>query len=173
MKLSPTKINGAFLVELEKKEDERGFLARVWDKKLFEEHGIDFSILQGYITLSKNKGTMRGFHYLKVDEKKLTKVIKGSVYEVIIDVRKDSKTYKQWEAFTLKDSDYKMLYMGPGIAHAILTLENNTELMSLYSPEYASGNEGGVRYNDPAFAIPWPIEVQNVSEKDNSWEDFK
>lgn len=173
MKFIKTKLNGVFIIELEKKEDNRGFLARTWDQKIFQENGIDFNILQGYITLSKNKSTMRGFHFLKVDEKKLTKVIKGSVYEVVIDVNPNSPTYKQWEAFTLNDTDYKMLYMGPGIAHAILTLEDNTELMSLYSPEYTPGNEGGIRYNDPSFIIPWPIEVTSVSEKDMSWEDFK
>ncbi len=173
MKFIPTKINGAFIIELEKKEDERGFLARTWDHEQFAQNGIDFNILQGYITRSNKKGTMRGFHFLKVPEQKLTKVIKGSVYEVIIDVNPKSPTYKKWQAFELKDSDYKMLYIGPGIAHAILTLEDNTEFMSLYSPLYAPGNEGGIRYNDPAFKINWLIPVEHVSKKDLSWPDFK
>lgn len=172
MKIIETKIKGVFLIELEKKEDERGFLARTWDVDEFKQNGINFNILQGYITHSVNKGTMRGLHYLKVPEQKLTKVIKGSVYEVVIDVRPDSDTFRQWQAFTLKDTDYKMLFVGPGIAHAILTLEDNTELVSLYSPAYAPGNEGGIRYNDPAFNIDWPIEVKHVSEKDLSWGDF-
>lgn len=173
MKFTKTKIDGAYIIDLEKKEDERGFLARTWDHEQFAQNGIDFAIMQGYITSSNKKGTMRGLHYLKVAEQKLTRVIKGSVYEVIIDIRPDSKTFKQWETFTLKGTNYKMLYVGPGIAHAILTLEDNTELMSLYSPVYASGNEGGIRYNDPAFNIPWPIDVTKVSEKDLSWEDFE
>lgn len=173
MKFIETKMKGVFLIELEKKEDERGFLARTFDVDEFKEKGIDFNPLQGYVTRSVKKGTMRGFHYLKVPEQKLTRVTKGSVYEVVIDIRRDSQTFKQWEAFTLKDTDYKMLYVGRGIAHAILTLEDSTELMSLYSPLYASGNEGGIRYNDPAFNIDWPIEVRHVSKKDLSWEDFK
>lgn len=172
MKFIPTKINGVYLIELEKKEDKRGFLARTWDSSEFAQNGIDFSIQQGYITSSVKKGTIRGFHFLKVAEQKLTRVTRGSVYEVIIDTRPDSKTFKQWEAFSLRDADYKILYVCPGIAHAILTLEDNTELSSLYSPAYVPGNEGGIRYNDPAFNIPWPIKVKHVSEKDLAWEDF-
>jgi len=172
MKFIETKIKGVYLIDLEKKEDERGFLARTWDARGFKQNGIDFNILQGYITHSINKGTMRGVHYLRVPEQKLTKVIKGSVYEIVIDLRPDSETFKQWQAFTLQDTDHKMLFVGPGIAHAILTLEDNTELMSLYSPAYVPGNEGGIRYNDPEFNIDWPIEVKHVSEKDLSWEDF-
>lgn len=172
MKFTKTKIDGVYIIDLEKKEDERGFLARTWDYEQFAQNGIDFAIMQGYITSSNKKGTMRGFHFLKVPEQKLTRVIKGSVYEVIIDVRPDSPTYKQWEGFSLKDTDYKMLYVCPGIAHAILTLEDYTELMSLYSPAYAPGNEGGIRYNDPAFNIPWPIPVEVISQKDLGWKDF-
>ncbi len=172
MKFTKTTINGVSIVELEKKADDRGFLARMWGEKEFKEQGIDFSILEGYVTHSPTKGTMRGFHYLTVPEKKLTRVLKGSIYEVVIDVNPESKTFKKWEAFTLKDSDYKMVYMGPGIAHAILTLEDNTELQSLYAPAYAPGNEGGIRYNDPTFKITWPIEVTKVSEKDIAWKDF-
>lgn len=173
MKFIKTKIKGAYLIELEKKEDDRGFLSRTWDIDEFKKAGIDFNILQGYITSSIKKGTIRGFHYLDVSEKKLTRVTNGSVCEVIIDVRPDSKTFRQWEMFTLKDSDYKMFYIGQGIAHAILTLEDNTELMSLYSPAYVPGNEGGIRYNDPSFNINWPISITKVSKKDLSWEDFK
>jgi|SRR3989344_4499221 len=173
MKFIETKIKGVILIELEKKEDERGFLARTWDINEFREKGIDFNILQGYVTSSLKKGTMRGFHFLKVAEQKLTRVVRGAVYEVVIDIRPKSSTYKKWQAFTLRDTDYKMFYVGSGIAHAILTLTDNTELMSLYSPVFALGNEEGIRYNDPAFNIKWPIEVKNVSTKDFSWEDFK
>ena len=172
MKFIETKIKGVYLIELERIEDERGFLARTWDLEGFKQNGIDFNILQGYITHSVSKGTMRGVHYLKVPEQKLTKVIKGSVYEVVIDLRPSSETFKQWQAFTLKDTDYKMLYVCPGIAHGILTLSDNTELMSLYSPAYVTVDESGIRYNDPAFDIDWPIEVNHVSKKDLSWGDF-
>ena len=172
MKFIKTKIKGVYLISLEKKEDERGFLARTWDVEQFRKNGVDFNILEGYITRSIKKGTIRGFHYLKVAEQKLTRVTKGSIYEVVIDINPKSQTYKKWVAFALKDTDYKMLYTGPNIAHAILTLEDNTELMSFYSPEYIPGNEGGIRYNDKAFNIKWPIKVKHVSKKDLSWEDF-
>ena len=167
-----TKLPGVYIIELEKREDNRGFLARMWDKNEFAKQGIGMDLVQGYVTVSKKKGTMRGFHYLTVAEQKLTRVIRGSVYEVVVDTRPDSKTFRQWQAFTLKDTNYKMLYVGPGIAHAILTLEDNTELMSLYVPSYAPGNEKGIRYNDPAFNIKWPIGIKAVSPKDLSWENF-
>ena len=173
MLFKESNLKGTYLLELEKKEDARGFLARTWDAAKFRENGINFVIEEGYITRSLKKGTIRGFHYLKTAEQKLTRVLKGSVFEVVIDVRPESKTYGSFFALTLKDSDYKMLYMGPGTAHAILALEDNTELMSMYSPAYAPGSEGGIRYNDPAFNIPWPIPISNVSEKDMKWEDFK
>ena len=172
MIFSRTKL-GAYIIELEKREDERGFLARTWDKEQFKDIGIDFDPVEGYITMSKHKGTVRGLHYLTVPEKKLTRVLRGGVFEVIIDLRSESPTYKQWEGFTFKDSDYKMLYMTAGFAHAILTLEPTTELMSWYSPAYKPGLERGIRYNDPTFYIKWPIPVQHVSKKDLSWEDFK
>lgn len=165
MNFTGLKINGASLIDLDKKTDARGFLARVWDN--------NFALEQGYLTYSKKKGTMRGFHYLKVPEQKLTRVVRGSVYEVIIDVRPDSPTFKQWQGLTINAADYRMLYMGPGIAHAILTLEDNTELLSLYSPAYQPGNERGIRYNDPGFNIPWPVPVKSISEKDKNWEDFQ
>ncbi len=172
MKFNKTSINDVFLIDLDKKEDERGFLARTWGVKEFSDAGIDFNLQEGYVTNSKNKGTIRGFHFLKTSEKKLTRVLRGSIYEVVIDVNPKSPTFKKWQAFTLKAEDYKMLYMGPGIAHAILTLEDSTELMSLYSPAYAPGNEGGIRFDDPSFVIPWPINITYVSEKDTLWEDF-
>lgn len=168
-----TKLSGVYITELEKYKDERGFLVRMWDKEVFRDTGIDFEPVEGYVTLSKQRGTMRGLHYLTVPEKKLTRVLRGAVYEVIVDINPNSSTYKQWEGFTFRDRDYKMLYLPSGFAHAILTLSDNTELMSLYSPSYAPGDERGIRYNDPAFDIKWPIEVRHVSKKDLSWEDFK
>ncbi len=173
MKFNKTKIGGVFLIDLEKHEDSRGFLTRIYGDSEFKECGIDFTITQSYITKSNKKGTIRGFHYLKVPEKKLTKVLRGKVFEVVIDIRPKSKTFKQWETFELKGSDYKMIYMDPGIAHAILTLEDDTEFMSLYSPEYSGENEGGIRYNDPTFNINWPIGIKHISVKDSSWENFK
>lgn len=167
------KISGAYLIDLEKKSDDRGFLTRVWDEREFAAQGIDFTIRQGYLTKSAQAGTLRGFHFLKVPEQKLTRVVRGSVYEVIIDIRPDSKTFKQWQGFTLKATDYQMLYLGPGIAHAILTLEDNTEMTSFYSPEYDPANEAGICYNDPAFKITWPIPVTQVSSKDLAWKDWK
>lgn len=172
MIFTKTKL-GVYIVGLEKKEDERGFLARTWDKEAFRDLGIDFEPVEGYVTLSKKKGTMRGLHYLTVPEKKVTQVVKGSVFEVVVDVRPESLTYKQWEGFTFSHSDYKLLYLEPGFAHAILTLTDETELSTFYSPRYSPGVERGIRHNDPAFSIKWPIPVEAVSEKDKNWPDFE
>ena len=172
MKFNKTKIDGVYVIDLEKRQDDRGFLARTWGSLEFKDKGIDFDPVQGYITLTKKKGTIRGIHYQKVAEKKLTRVTKGGVFEVVIDLRPELPTFKKWEGFNLFDSDYKMLYIPPGCAHAILTIKDNTEFISFYSPPYDSLNERGIRYNDPSFDIKWPIEVQHVSDKDLAWEDF-
>ncbi len=175
MKLIPTKITGCFLITLEKHVDERGFLARCYDKQVFLKNDIKFNPVEGYTCFTGKIGTLRGFHYLAAPhrETKLTRVIRGSLFEVVIDLRRNSKTYKQWFGVTMKASDGKMLLIPPGCAHAILTLEDDTEYLSLYSPPYEPSVERGLRYNDPLFKITWPIKISHVSEKDLKWPNFK
>lgn len=175
MKFIKTKFSGVFVVKLEKNEDKRGFLARWWEKEEFLKHGVDLEMVQGYISYTKKKGTIRGLHYMVPSslEIKLTKVLKGSIYEVLVDLRRDSPTFKKWHGFRIKESDFRMLLIPRNFAHAILTLEDNTEFITLYSPEYDSKNEKGIRFNDPQFKFRWPINVKHVSDKDLSWPDFK
>lgn len=175
MILKPTKIKDCFVIELEKKEDERGFLARIFDKEELRNLGISLDIVQGYMTYTKKKGTIRGIHYQASPfaEVKLVRVTSGSVYEIVIDLRKNSSTYKQWLAFEFKASDYKELLIPPNCGHAILALEDNTELTNFYSQSFAPEFERGIRFDDPSFNINWPIPIEFVSDKDKSWEDYK
>lgn len=175
MKIIPTKIKDCYILELEKKEDDRGFLARTLDReKLKELFGIDLNIVQGYVTLSNKKGTMRGIHYQipPFAEYKLTRVTRGSVYEIVIDLREGSETFGTVEGFEFKDSGYKMLLTPPNCGHAILTLEDNTELTNFSDKPFTPEFERGIRFDDPKFNISWPIPVEIVSEKDKSWTDF-
>lgn len=174
MKFIQTSIPGTYTIRLDKHEDGRGFLARTWDKKEFSEHEISFDLLQGYTCTTLKKGTVRGFHFLVPphEETKLTRVTRGSLYEVVIDLRPNSPTFKKWFGVTLKASDYTMFVIPPGCGHAVLTLEDNTEYIAYYSTYYKAASERGIRHDDPLFAIKWPIPVTIVSQKDRSWPDY-
>ena len=169
-----TKLRGSFIIELEKLEDQRGFFARGWCKKEFESHGIETSLVQANISMNKERGTLRGMHHQisPYIETKLVRCTRGSVYDVIVDLRQDSSTYKQWLGVKLTSDNYRMLYVPKGFAHGYQTLEDNTELFYHVSEFYTPTAERGVRYNDSAFAISWPLEVQVISDKDKSWPDY-
>lgn len=170
-----TKLKGAFIIESEKRKDDRGFLVRTWCKEEFSRHGINFELVQGYLSHTNKKGTMRGFHYQVSPkaEAKFTRCIKGSIFEAIIDLREDSPTYKQWECFVLSAADNKALFIPPDFAHAILVLEDDTDFINFSSQPFSPEFEKGIKYNDQAFNIEWPIPVTSVSDKDLSWPDFK
>lgn len=169
-----TKLKGAYIVEPERVEDERGFFARTWCKREFKERGINPKLTQCNISFNKKKGTLRGMHYQAVpyEEAKLVRCTMGAIYDVIIDLRPDSETFKQWMSLELTDENRKMLYIPEGFAHGFLTLVNNTEVFyqmsEFYMPEYSRG----VRWNDPAFRINWPEKVVVISEKDKYYKDF-
>lgn len=175
MIFNETKLKGAYLIEIEQKQDERGFFARSFCKKEFQQHGIDFNIAQCNISFNKNKGILRGMHYQSApyEEAKLVSCIRGKIYDVMIDLRKDSATYCQWHALELSAEDYKTLYIPKGFAHGFQTLENNSavfyQMSEFYHPECAKG----IKWNDPLFSIKWPFNVQNMSEKDKSYSLFK
>ena len=174
MIFTETKLNGVFLVELEKLEDGRGFFARTWCQQEFEAHGLNPRLVQCNIAFNKKAGTLRGMHYQTApyEEAKLVRCTKGAIYDVIIDLRPTSPTFKQHIAIVLSEQNYKMLYIPEGFAHGVLTLEDNTEVFyqmsEFYTPEYAQG----VRWNDPAFGIEWPIEITTISDKDHNYPDF-
>jgi dTDP-4-dehydrorhamnose 3,5-epimerase len=175
MIFNETMLKGAFLIEPEKLEDERGFFARTWCSRELAERGLKTGLAQCNISFNKKKGTLRGMHYQAAPhgETKLVRCTSGSVYDVIIDLRYNSETYKQWFATKLSAKNYKMLYIPEDFAHGFLTLEDNTEVQyqmsEFYYPDYARG----IRWNDPAFCIKWPQEICIVSKRDFSYPDFK
>ena len=169
-----TKLDGAYVIEIQKLEDARGFFARAWCKNEFDRYGLISYIMQSNISFSKTKGTLRGMHYQIApnQESKLVRCTKGAIYDVIIDLRQNSLTYKQWLGTELTAENYKMLYVPEGFAHGFQTLENDTEVIYQVSQFYAPQSERGVRYNDPAFGIQWPVDVQVITDKDNNWADY-
>jgi len=174
MIFTKTPLEGAFTIELEKREDDRGFFARTFCAHEFEEHGLETKIVQTNMSRTLKKGTIRGMHYQKTphEETKLVRCTKGAVYDVIIDLRKNSPTYKKWFGAELSDTNYKMMFVPRGFAHGFVTLTDNVEVTYEVSAFYTPGVEAGIRFNDPAFNIKWPIEVTEYSEKDVSHPDY-
>ena len=174
MIFTKAELEGAFIIEIEKLEDARGFFARAWCQKEFEAHGLNPRFVQANISYSKMRGTLRGMHYQEAPyaEAKLVRCIRGAIYDVIIDLRQGSPSYGRWMGLQLTANNYRMLYVPEGFAHGFQTLEDDTEVFYQVSQFYSPQYERGVRYDDPSFAIKWPLEVRVISEKDKSWPDF-
>ena len=175
MKFVATEIPGAYVVELQPFADERGFFARAWCKREFESNGLAGDAAQMNISFNRRKHTLRGFHYQASphQEDKLLRCVRGAVHDVLIDLRPDSPTYKRHIALLLSATDYRMLLVPKGCANAFLTLNDDCEVTYLVSQFYAAQAERGVRWNDPAFNIAWPVaEPAVISEKDRNWPDF-
>ncbi|MCX7632622.1 MAG: dTDP-4-dehydrorhamnose 3,5-epimerase [Turneriella sp.] len=174
MKFHPTPLKDAFIIELEKRGDERGFFARAFCVKEFDAHGIDRNVVQINNSLSVQKYTLRGMHYQLPPhaETKIVRCIRGALYDVILDLREDSPTFGQWFAAELSAENRNMMVVPKGFAHGFLTLEDNTEALYLVTEFYAPQAERGLRYNDPRFGIKWPHEPAVISDKDRTWPDF-
>jgi len=168
-------LKGAFLVEPAPNVDDRGFFARTWCFREFEAQGLKTEIAQCSISFNRQKGTLRGMHYQAAPHKevKLVRCTMGSIYDVIVDLREESPTYKQYVAEILSADNRKMNYIPEGFAHGFLTLEDRTEVYYQISTFFASEYAGGVRWNDPAVGIQWPSEVRVISERDKNYPDFK
>jgi dTDP-4-dehydrorhamnose 3,5-epimerase len=175
MIFTETKLKGAFIIELELRKDERGFFARTWCRKEFEAHGLVRQMVQANVSFNRKKGTLRGMHYqvAPYEEAKLVRCTRGAIYDVGIDLRPDSPTYKQWVGVELTSENYQMIYVPENFAHGFITLEDNTEVTYQVSEFYSPGSERGICYNDPAFGIKWPIQVEVISEKDKTWQDYR
>jgi dTDP-4-dehydrorhamnose 3,5-epimerase len=156
-------------------EDERGFFARSFCQKEFEEHGLNPCIVQCNISYNKKKGTLRGMHYQVAphEEAKIVSCIRGAIYDVIIDLRPNSSTYCQWFAMELSSENYKMLYIPEGFAHGFQTLEYNTTVFYQIAEFYHPKSAKGIRWNDSAFQIKWPISDWIISKKDRDYASFK
>jgi dTDP-4-dehydrorhamnose 3,5-epimerase len=174
MKISTLDIPGALIVDVEELSDERGFFARTFCRQEFAAHGLSTSIAQSSISFNKLRGTLRGMHYQTKphEEAKLVRCTKGVIYDVIIDLRNDSPTFKQWLSVELSADNHRGLYIPEGVAHGFLTLADDCEVLyqisEFFHPECASG----VRWNDPAFGIHWPEKVCIISERDQRYADF-
>jgi dTDP-4-dehydrorhamnose 3,5-epimerase len=169
-----TKLKGAFIIEPELVEDERGFFARTFDQKEFEAHGLNPRVMQCNSSFNKKKGTLRGMHYqiAPYQEAKLVCCTKGAIHDVIIDLRKASPTIKQWIAVELTAENRRMLYIPEGFAHGFQTLDDNTEIFYQISEFYHPESAKGVRWNDPAFGIVWPDDIRVISDRDRQYPDF-
>jgi len=169
-----TELEGAYIVELEKIEDERGFFSRSWDKKKFQELNLNPSLVQCNVSFNKLKGTLRGMHFQAqpYEEARLVRCTRGSIFDVIIDLRKKSNTFKRWLGIELSEHNYNMLYVPEGFAHGFQTLEDNTEVFYQMSEEYMPEYTRGVKWNDESFQIKWPIKPTVVSQKDMSYTAF-
>jgi dTDP-4-dehydrorhamnose 3,5-epimerase len=175
MKFNETKLKGAFVVEIEKLADDRGFFARSWCQKEFEAQGLTSGVLQANVSYNRKKGTLRGMHYqiAPYQECKLIRCTRGAIYDVIIDLRTDSETFKHWTALELTADNYTMFYVPEDFAHGFITLVDNTEITYQVSQFYTPGCEKGIRFNDPTFNIEWPLDVSVISDKDRNWPDFE
>ena len=167
-------LEGAFVLELQRFEDDRGFFARAWCQNEFEEHGLKPRWVQANLAHSKQKGTLRGLHYQAdpYGEDKLMRCIRGAIYDVILDLRSESPTYKHWFGTELSAANHRALFVPQGFAHGYLTLVDDSEVFYPVSQFYTPGAERGIRWNDPAFGIEWPLSSVILSDKDRSFKYF-
>jgi dTDP-4-dehydrorhamnose 3,5-epimerase len=174
MIFSRTKLEGAYLIQIQRHEDKRGFFARTWCQHEFEEQGLNPRLVQCNLSYNKVKGTLRGMHYQSApyQEAKLVSCIHGAIYDVIIDIRTDSPTFGEHLGVTLTAQTHEMLYIPEGFAHGFLTLVDDTQVFYQMSEFYAPDYAQGFRWNDPAFKVVWPGEVRVISSRDAAYPDF-
>ncbi len=175
MKFIPAGLAGAYIIDIEIADDERGFFARSWCRRELERHGLNHDLVQCSVSFNKKNGTLRGMHYQGKphEEVKVVRCTSGAIYDVIIDLRPESPTFKKWIAVELTAENRRMIYIPTGFAHGFQSLVDNTEVFyqisEFYSPEYAKS----VRWNDPVFGIKWPpSEERVISERDYQHPNF-
>ena len=175
MRFTQTKLQGAFIIDPERLEDERGFFARSWCDREAAAYSLHPKWVQCNISFNKHKATLRGMHYqfAPFEEAKLVRCTMGAIYDVIIDLRPDISTFKQWVAVELSAENRRMLYIPEGFAHGFLTLDDNTEIFYQMSEFYAPAQARGVRWNDSCFNIEWPIQIRVISDQDRNYPDFR
>ncbi|HEV7475478.1 MAG TPA: dTDP-4-dehydrorhamnose 3,5-epimerase [Pyrinomonadaceae bacterium] len=172
----PTKLPGAFIIEPETFADERGFFARVWSEREFAALGVESDFIECNLSFNKQAGTLRGMHYQAAPygQAKLVRCTRGSIFDVGVDLREDSPTFRQWIGFELSAENRLMLYLPGNFGHGYLSLEDNTEVNYQVTNAYAPEHARGFRWDDPAFQIQWPAVAQlNINDRDRSYPDFK
>jgi dTDP-4-dehydrorhamnose 3,5-epimerase len=175
MIFKPTRLEGAFVIMPEKLEDLRGFFARTFCRDEFSSRELDPRIVQCSVSHNRKKNTLRGMHYQipPKAEVKLVRCTRGSMYDVIVDLRPSSTTYCKWASFELTAKNCRLVYIPNGLAHGFLTLEDDTDVLYQMSETFAPKLARGVRWNDPAFGIHWPVSRPIISRKDQYYEDFR
>jgi len=175
MRFAETTVPGAFVIDPERFEDDRGFFARTWDTNEFERKGLNPRLVQASVSWNRSRGTLRGMHFQRSphEEAKLVRCTAGAIFDVCVDLRPASRTYTRWVGVELAAENGNALYIPEGCAHGFLTLADRSEvsyqMSAFYSPEAA----GGVRWDDPAFGIDWPEDVRVINDRDRSWPDFQ
>lgn len=174
MKFHPMELNGAFLIEPDRREDERGFFARTWCRDEFAAHGLNPNLVQCNISYNTHKGTLRGMHFQAAphEEAKLVRCTRGTIFDVIIDLRSASPTFKQWASVELNEDNRCELYVPEGFAHGFQTLADDTEVFYQMSEVYHPKASWGVRWDDPAFGIEWPPGERIISARDLQYGSF-
>lgn len=175
MKFTPLPLEGAYLIEMEKIRDNRGYNARVWCEREMEEHGLSTKIAQINVIQNGAKGTLRGFHFQHPPfaECKLFRVTRGAIHDVIVDLRRESPTFLKWTSVQLSADSGTMLYVPERFGQGFQTLEDDTELTYQVTAPYSPGHGDGFRWDDPFFNFDWPMAPTVISEKDAAWPDFK
>lgn len=174
MKFHSTPVEGAFLIEPERRGDDRGFFARLFCEEEFGRHGLATRFVQVNNSLTARRGTLRGLHYQlpPAAEAKGVRCVRGALFDVVADLRPDSPTFRRWFGAELTAENRLMMYVPPGCVHGFVTLADDTETLYLASTAYAPEQERGIRYDDPIFAVEWPMAPVEMSQKDRSWPDF-
>jgi dTDP-4-dehydrorhamnose 3,5-epimerase len=175
MRFQETKLRGVMVIDLDMIRDERGFFARTWCRREFEAQGLNANLAQCSVSHNRLKGTLRGMHYQAAPhvEAKLVRCVSGAIYDVALDLREGSATFGQWVAAELSAANRRMLYVPEGVAHGFQTLEDDTEVFYQMSEFHHPESARGVRWDDPAFGIVWPVAGAILSERDASCPDFR
>jgi dTDP-4-dehydrorhamnose 3,5-epimerase len=175
MTFEKTKLPGVFEIRIEPKPDERGFFARCWCQREFEDNGLNSKLVQCSVSFNVRKGTLRGMHYQTApnQEAKVVRCTRGALYDVVVDLRRNSPTFGEWVAVVVTAASRNMVYVPEGCGHGFLTLEDETEVMYQISEFYSPESARGVRWDDPAFRIVWPGEVKVISERDRTYPNFE
>src|SRR5437762_4195845 len=175
MIFTETELKGAFVIELEKFADERGFFALSWSQDEFAKRGLESSMAECNVSFNRERGTLRGMHYQEdpYGQAKVVRCTMGAIYDVIIDLRSESLTFKKWFGVELNAENRLNLYVPKGFAHGFQTLEDNSEISYQMSSPYVPDSGRGVRWNDPAFGIEWPEKVRIMNPRDKDYRDFK
>jgi dTDP-4-dehydrorhamnose 3,5-epimerase len=174
MIFTETKLKGAFIIDLERREDTRGFFARAFCRKEFENHGLKPDIAQANIASNLKKGTLRGMHFQfpPAAETKLVRATRGAILDIIVDLRPESPTFLQHIAVELNEDNQRALYVPERFAHGYQVLRDNTDTSYQVGEFYSPENESGLMYNDPRLGLSWPLEVSVISEKDQKFSAF-